>query len=351
MNNPFDINEEQDYEAALNAVESVVLLVDDQPIFSEYIRRILHEEKNIQYHYCSAPSPKKICQLAVEHKVTTILLDILMPNISGYEILRSLRKVKEIARIPVIMLSSQDCAEMKARAFAQYANDYLVKNPDPKELVARVRAHTRNYLALLELDRVMAENQQIQADLDRANRKLLAVNSQLQQLSVTDGLTGIANRRYFDAKLEHALNANKRQSDCLNLLLMDVDYFKQYNDHYGHQQGDKCLKMIAKVLEEYSVRTGEVAARYGGEEFAMIFPMNDEPQIRRVAEKIRVAIAHLKIPHAKSDISDFVTVSMGICTVHGGSGATAEQLIQASDQALYKAKAAGRNRIEIGYIS
>ncbi len=149
-----------------------------------------------------------------------------MPGTSGYDILAALRADKRTRQIPVIMLSSQDCSDMKTRSFAQYANDYLVKDPDPLELVARIRSHSRAYINWLELDAALRENQRIREQLDQANLQLQEANKRLQYQSVTDSLTGIANRRYFDAKMVQSLKNNYRQSDCLSLIILDVLEFR-----------------------------------------------------------------------------------------------------------------------------
>lgn len=329
--------------AKLDAVQSAVLLVDDQFIFGERIKNIISQHDNISFYYCQDPG--KALDMAKDNQVTVILLDILMPDISGFEVLSRLRRDKFTQRIPVIMLSSEDCPDMKHEAFAYYANDYMVKSPDPIELIARIRSHTRNYLMLLELDRTLKENMIMRMQLDRINRELRDSNAELEKISNTDKLTGIANRRYFDVFLKEAMGHIRRSQDYLSLILMDVDHFKPFNDNYGHQAGDECLRQIGAMLKKNIGRQGELAARYGGEEFAIILTSCDIEAAGHVAERVRLAVLDLKIPHQYSHSAEIVSVSIGLVQTSGPSRQSCEELIEAADTALYKAKKSGRNCI------
>lgn len=181
--------------------------------------------------------------------------------------------------------------------------------------------------------------------------RVRATIQELHRLSALDGLTGIANRRTFDMMLEREWLRALRQGNPISLLLLDLDYFKQYNDHYGHQAGDECLKHIARALTLAVHRPADVVARYGGEEFVILLPDTDEAGAVGVAQKLQQIVATLAIPHAAVDSGKIITMSIGICSLTPEGGATSQQLIACADRALYRAKAAGRNRIELGHTS
>ena len=176
--------------------------------------------------------------------------------------------------------------------------------------------------------------------LERANRKL-------EQLARIDALTSIANRRVFDETLTQEIRRAKRNKIPLSLIICDIDYFKNYNDTYGHIAGDKCLQKVAKTIQDIFQRAGELVARYGGEEFAIVLPLLEKGAAFEAAENIRLAIWNLKLPHVSSQIAKQLSVSLGVASADGESLYSLDQLINAADNALYKAKNNGRNRVEI----
>jgi len=182
---------------------------------------------------------------------------------------------------------------------------------------------------------------------DTTDRKQL--EETLLNLSYQDGLTGIANRRRFDERLEQEWRRAIREHQPLTLVMVDIDYFKNYNDLYGHPAGDDCLKKIARVLLEASGRPGDVAARYGGEEFASILPNTTRVGAEKVAEQIRSRVEGLEIPHAHSQVSPWVTVSVGVITHVPTSSEDSNLLLEGADRALYKAKQQGRNRVVVDH--
>lgn len=186
-------------------------------------------------------------------------------------------------------------------------------------------------------------------DIDERKKMELLLeesNRQLTELSNRDSLTGIANRRCFDATLEHEYFRLQRSNSQLSVILLDIDHFKEYNDYYGHVMGDECLRQIGSVLASCISRSVDLAARYGGEEFACILPDTDIKSAVRIAEKIRQRIEDLKIEHKKSPVSPFVTASFGVVTVRYSSARSLEDIVSIADKLLYKAKVFGRNRIE-----
>ena len=170
---------------------------------------------------------------------------------------------------------------------------------------------------------------------------------ELQRLATRDGLTGVANRRSFDDTLNSEWRRATRESRSLSLLMLDVDYFKLYNDSYGHQGGDECLKRVAAAMSEVTQRSSDAIARYGGEEFAVLMPATDLSGACIVAERIRAAVEKLAIPHAQSQVADHVTVSIGVASISVSLDGAQANLVGAADAALYRAKADGRNRVAV----
>ncbi len=185
-------------------------------------------------------------------------------------------------------------------------------------------------------------------DRKYAENTLKEANERLERLSTSDGLTQVANRRSFDQTLEREWNRLRRTNEPLSLIMSDVDFFKLYNDTYGHQGGDDCLKSVAKALSETVQRSGDCVARYGGEEFAVILPATDEKGALRVAEKIRQTVENMGMEHTKSSVAPCVTLSLGVAAIIPSENETPEYLIKCADKALYAAKSSGRNRVSVG---
>jgi two-component system chemotaxis family response regulator WspR len=316
----------------------VVLLVDDQPIVGAAVKKMLAEEADIAFHFCN--SAATALAMAETVSPTTILQDIVMPDVDGYTMLQRYRENAATSDIPVIVLSSKEDPRDKSEAFAKGASDYLVKLPDRIELVARIRAHSRSYLAQRERDAAFNA-------LEAARRELEAKNAILERMTAIDGLTGIANRRRFDEALLSEWRRARRDHTCIGLVLIDVDFFKRYNDHYGHLSGDDCLRKVATALATTLRRPADLVARYGGEEFVALLPQTDRGGIETVAESLRAAVESLAVAHEKSDATSTVTISLG-CALAMPQATDADDAAQAliarADQALYEAKRSGRNR-------
>ncbi|MCF6210884.1 MAG: diguanylate cyclase [Gammaproteobacteria bacterium] len=306
----------------------VVLLVDDQMMVAEGIRRMLASEEDIEFHYCA--EPKKAVAMALEIRPTVILQDLIMPDMDGYTLVNDYRAEPGTQNIPVIVLSTKEDPKDKSKAFERGANDYLVKLPDRIELVARIRAHSRSYLAHQAL-------RETQAKLEQSN-------AELKKLSCLDGLTGIANRRRLDEFLRTECLRSVRDDTPLSLILIDIDFFKPYNDHYGHIAGDECLRQVARSLDEAVQRASDLIARYGGEEFAAILPNTDLSGARRIAHELCEKIRSLEIPHEYSQVADIVTISLGVVSRVACENLSPSDLINLADAALYEAKETGRNR-------
>ena len=312
-----------------------VLLVDDQLIIVEAVRRMLARHPDIAFHYVTDAGAAHAAALALQP--TVILQDLVMPGADGFQLIAGYRADERLADVPVVVLSTKEEARLKAHGFAVGANDYLVKLPDQLELVARIRHHSRGYIGLRQRDAALRSLRASQDELARANHEL-------QKLAALDGLTGIANRRRFDEAIALEWQRARRRQGQLALLLCDVDRFKNYNDSLGHPAGDLCLKKAAAVLTGQLKRPADLAARYGGEEFAILLPDTDLDGALALAESCRAGLERLMLPHPRASCG-LVTLSIGAaCTVPGQDG-TLEELIEAADAALYAAKRGGRNRV------
>ena len=317
---------------------AMVLLVDDQAMIGEAVRRGLAHEDNIDFHFCADPH-QAIAQ-AIRIKPTVILQDLVMPGLDDLTLVREYRNHPATQNIPIIVLSTKEDPMIKSAAFAAGANDYLVKLPDNIELVARIRYHSRSYMTLLQRDAAYRA-------LRVSQQQLLDTNLVLQRLMNSDGLTGLSNRRHFDEYLELEWRRAMRDQTQLSLLMIDVDFFKTYNDSFGHVEGDEALRKVAAAIREASSRPSDLPARYGGEEFALVLPNTSPGGARLVAEKLRMAVAALKIPHIAPAEGAGLTISIGLSTMTPVQGTDCRKLIMAADKGLYTAKNNGRNQVGI----
>jgi two-component system chemotaxis family response regulator WspR len=318
----------------------VVLLVDDQLIIIEAIRRMLAGQADIELHYvtdaCSA------LEKARAVRPTVILQDLVVPGTDGFQVIRSYREDPQLRDVPVIVLSAREDGKLKAHGFAVGANDYLVKLPDQLELLARVRYHSAAYISRLERDDAFRRLRESQEQLERANEEL-------QKLAALDGLTGIANRRRFDETIRAEWQRALRNKKPLSLLLCDVDKFKVYNDALGHQAGDHCLKKVAAALTACLKRPADLASRYGGEEFALLLPDTGIDGAAQLAEACRAHVERMALEHPGED-SQVVTLSAGVASIVPTNHNKFEDLIASADKALYAAKDAGRNRVSVSEV-
>ncbi|MGE5492873.1 MAG: diguanylate cyclase [Actinomycetota bacterium] len=259
-----------------------------------------------------------------------ILLDVMLPDIDGFEVARRIRRMEKPGNwTPIIFVSAKTSDEYLEQGIAAGGDDYIYKPVSEVVLRAKVKA----------MQRIV----QMRTSLVVLARKLDSANQELQRLSSSDGLTGLPNRRLFDETLEREWRRARREGAEITLMMCDVDHFKAYNDTYGHQAGDDCLKQVALTLRQALERGADLAARYGGEEFAIILPGTGLDGALIVAHKMLNGIRELRIPHTGSPFGQ-VTASIGIASMVPGEG-PAEALIEAADQALYRAKREGRNRV------
>jgi diguanylate cyclase (GGDEF)-like protein/PAS domain S-box-containing protein len=224
--------------------------------------------------------------------------------------------------------------------------EYRVCHADGHYLWVHLRAETIERGPQNEPLRVMATFRDVDAR-KAAEFELKRVNEQLELLTVTDGLTGVGNRRLFDKTLQEEWQRCARQDLPLGLLMVDIDHFKKYNDHYGHQGGDAALANVAQILKKCVKRSGELVARYGGEEFALLLPGSDSAATAAVAQRCVAAVQEAQIPHAASPVSPWVSLSIGVASVVPRAGHLPADFLKTADAALYQAKDAGRNRFEV----
>ncbi|MCM0649075.1 diguanylate cyclase [Clostridium swellfunianum] len=215
---------------------------------------------------------------------------------------------------------------------------------NPQYVVAMIENITEAKKAMEELEK----SRETVLDI---NEKLRKLNEKLEHLSLCDGLTGLNNRRSFDEYLEKEWKRSYREGKPISLILIDIDYFKRYNDTYGHQYGDAALKKVASEIDNLLMRPGDFAARYGGEEFAVILPNTDESGAEYIAEILRTGIKSLKIPNKSSKVDNFITISLGVTTMIPRKHSNLNELIGKADKALYMAKQQGRDRYSVYNIN
>ena len=336
-----ETHNQQETSLDLSTNHSMVMLVDDDPLVAEALRQMLTGENDIEFHYCS--SPKSAMEIAEQVNPTVILLDMVMPDIDGLTLLRYLRANNLTAQIPIVALSMQEESKLKAKVFSSGGNDYLIKLPDKTEMLARLRYHSQSYVRLLQRDEAYRA-------LRVSQKKLAESNLQLQKLASMDGLTGIANRRQFDDALLIEWRRSARNNEWLSLIMIDIDYFKLCNDHYGHQFDDDVLRKVAQKPQQSLHRPADIVARYGGEELVVMLPNTDIEGGKLMAETMRTEIEALQIKHAKSHVSEYISISAGVATTVPDSDTESSSLLKLADRALYDAKEQGRNRINIAPV-
>ncbi|PUU89154.1 MAG: response regulator receiver modulated diguanylate cyclase [Halanaerobium sp.] len=276
-----------------------------------------------------------------EAKIDLIILDIILEDEDGIAICKKIKSSETYQEIPVIMVTAQKASKFLKRAFEAGAFDFIKKPINKIEFMARINS-------AIKLRKEMKKRIKREEELLKISAKLKAVNKKLEKIALQDGLTGLANRRLFDKTLKDELNRAKRNKNSLALIMADIDNFKVYNDTYGHQQGDECLKKVASVLAKNAKRASDFAARYSGEEFAVILADTDKDGAVKVAENIREDIRELEIEHRNSNTDKYVTLSLGVSCIKVKREITEElvnSFIEKADQALYQAKEKGKNRV------
>ncbi len=291
-----------------------ILIVDDEKMNLKVLADLLKDE----YTPVLARSGEQALQHAFsDFPPDLILLDVMMPQMGGYEVIKNLKNNVKTMNIPVIFVTALKSIEDEEHGFKLGAVDYIIKPFSPTIVKMRVRNHLR----------------------------IVHQYKLLDQLAYLDGLTEISNRRRFEDTFQKEWARSARNKSPFSLAMVDVDYFKQYNDHYGHAMGDITLRKIAKALDSVLRRPGDLIARYGGEEFVMLLPETDAAPARIVADKSLQTIVNLNIPHHFSKVADMVTISIGLATIHMDDQTSPQTFLETADQNLYQAKQRGRNRV------
>ncbi|SIO12176.1 GGDEF domain-containing response regulator [Halodesulfovibrio marinisediminis] len=318
-----------------------VLIVDDRPENLLTLESLL-EQPGIEI--IRANSGEEALEQMLDHDFALILLDVQMPGMDGYEVAELMRGNKKTKHIPIIFVTAEGKA--KAQVFKGYesgAVDYLFKPLDVHIFKSKVGVFIELFHHKEALKQKSFELDQKLAELEELQQQLELTNEQLLLLSITDGLTGLQNKRQFNKNFTNEWNRAYRNQSPLSLVLIDLDFFKAYNDTYGHAKGDECLVQVAQMLSETVKRDVDKTARIGGEEFAIILPDTELAGAKYVAERFLANIESLAIPHEGSPVSDHVTVSVGAASIIPTQKEDTLSLIKAADAALYKAKADGRN--------
>ena len=296
--------------------KNTILVVDDMTT----TLLLLHDLLKDTYEVKIAKSGTKALEiLESPNDIDLILLDIEMPDINGYDVCKRIKNNETIKNIPIIFITGRTSQEDEEYGLNLGAIDYITK-PFNKAIV---KLRIKNYL------------------------DLKIKNDMLEKLSMYDGLTNIRNRRFFDETFEKTFNEIKRDKKSLAVLMIDIDFFKPYNDNYGHGQGDETLRKVAKALEKTIKRASDFVARYGGEEFVILLKDINKDGVEAVANNLLNAIRELKITHEFSKIENYVTVSIGVSYYNSNSDVTKLELLLKADETLYNVKNSGRNNFAI----
>lgn len=290
-----------------------ILIVEDDALSVKLLDTIFNDE----FELFVAVSGEKALKFVNEELIPDlILLDINLPGIDGYDVCKILKETDATRNVPIVFLTGRNSETDEERSFHLGAADFITKPFKP----IIVRARVRNLIQL-----------KLKTDF-------------LEISALTDGLTGLANRRHFDEQLIRLWKSCARTNSSLSILMADIDQFKAYNDRYGHGAGDECLRQVSRVIEQSIRRPLDFTARYGGEEFVVILPDTPQEIAGLFAEKICKGVFDLQIPHDMSTVASFVTISIGYAGLKADNQMSVVSLVDCADSALYKAKEQGRNR-------
>jgi diguanylate cyclase (GGDEF)-like protein len=313
----------------MEAERQNILIIDDVPANIQIMHAVLRDDYTVFF----ATSGRDGIRMAQKELPDLILLDIMMPDMDGYEVCTKIKSDPLTREIPVIFITAMSNMEDEMKGLELGAIDYITKPVSPPIVKARVKNH-------LELKRHRDALEKLTIELDKRNLEL-------NLLAREDALTGLANRRYFNEVLEAEIKRASRSRQILSLILCDVDFFKNFNDHYGHVAGDKCLQAIGQVLLRTFKRASDLPARYGGEEFAVIISETLRGNAGQLAEKLRQRMIAQAMPHAFSAAAEYVTLSFGVVEAQPTSERNAAWYINEADKTLYRAKENGRNQVAL----
>jgi diguanylate cyclase (GGDEF)-like protein len=322
-----------------------ILIVDDRPENLLTLECLLDQP---ELDIVRAGSGQEALEKTLDNEFALVLLDVQMPGMDGYETAELMRGNQKTMHIPIIFVTA--ARKEQDHVFKGYhsgAVDYLFKPLEPAMLISKVNVFLELHRQKTELEQKTRELDAKIVELEELQQQLEESNEKLRKLSALDGLTGIPNRRSFDERYSTEWKRAVRQQEPLSLILLDIDYFKAYNDHYGHLAGDVCLRQVAKTVQQALFREVDVVCRYGGEEFILILPNTDTPGAVLVAERILEGLDGLNIPHEGVSEHKTISASQGIATRIPQPDEDADQLLEQADQALYAAKEKGRARYHV----
>ncbi len=305
-----------------------ILLVDDDLVVRAKISEALELDAT---EVILAKNGNDGIEAYFKYQPDLVLVDAVMPLLDGFEFCEKLKELDSNRLTPILMITSLNDDNSVERAFAAGANDYITKPVNLIILRQRIRS-------------MLQQSQQVK-DKFRIAEELQQDNRQLKILASRDSLTKLSNRRSFEQYLRQEWERMERMAAPLSLIMCDIDFFKNYNDTYGHPAGDQCLVRVGAAMRNTVRRSGDLVARYGGEEFVIVLPNTDILGAVFVAEGVRSAIKLLKIQHQNSAAGSCVTMSLGVAMVYPTAQLAITELINASDQALYQAKQNGRDRV------
>lgn len=304
-----------------------ILLVDDEPFIRDIIREMLAVDGHCAETAANGAEALTIAESSPD--IDLIISDMEMPEVNGMELIQQLRRRDSL--IPIIILTGNDEIKVAVEAMKAGANDYLLKDENLQDAIPIAIDR------VIEKHRLEEKNRRLMADLARKNREL-------ERLSLLDGLTDIPNRRYFDRVLAQEWQRSMEAGLPLSVIMADIDFFKPFNDVYGHPEGDACLRKVAEALHRTLKDSDDFVARYGGEEFAAVLPNTIAADAVAVADAMRANVRALNIPHCESKVEDRVTLSMGVGCAVPQPDSDPSYVISLADEALYRAKRNGRNQ-------
>ncbi|NRT71822.1 diguanylate cyclase domain-containing protein [Clostridium beijerinckii] len=314
-----------------------ILIVDDRQDNLLVLESLLED---MECNIIKATSGNEALGLMLDYEFALVLLDVQMPEMDGFETAEFMRMNSKTRYVPIIFVTAISKEKMCIfKGYEKGAVDYLFKPIEPIILQSKVRV----FLELYNQKKLVEEQTKLLELKLKELSDLKEANFKLENLSTLDGLTGISNRRSFDNYIETSLRRCVRSQKPISLIMADIDFFKGYNDNYGHLKGDDCLTKVAKTITSSIKRPLDFAVRYGGEEFAVILPETDIEGAKAIAEVIRKNVEGLKIVHEHSKASQYVTLSLGIATLYTNMEISSNRLIESADKALYRAKSNGRN--------
>ncbi|MCI0515958.1 diguanylate cyclase [candidate division KSB1 bacterium] len=310
----------------INVRNSKILVVDDVPVNIKLQRTYLTA---VGYEVVAAKDGVEALEQVKVEQPDLILLDVMMPKMNGFQVCQKLKNSDDTRFIPIIMVTALNELEDKIKGIEAGADDFICKPYNKLELLARVKS----------LLRIKHLHDQLEEKL----KELEVAHDQLRQLAITDGLTGLYNFRYFKEQLTQELNRARRHKAKVSVAIMDIDYFKHYNDTHGHPAGNVVLTIIAELLKN-NIRNVDVAARYGGEEFSLILAESEKSVAANIAHKIKKLVEDYPFQYQETQPNKNLTISMGVATFPD-DGFDPDEVVKCADQRLYRAKQNGRNLV------